>query len=90
MKNRHIKSARVYDLLSILIFTLQNGKKILRMMLLFTYLIQHSMTFGYGFCLDSPNYIDITVYGGSLEGVLVMRYFCNIWSFGEVNQFILK
>ena len=90
MKNRHIKSARVYDLLSILIFTLQNGKKILRMMLLFTYLIQHSMTFGYGFCLDSPNYIDITAYGGSLEGVLVMRYFCNIWSFGEVNQFILK
>ena len=90
MKNRHIKSARVYDLLSILIFTPQNGKKILRMMLLFTYLIQHSMTFGYGFCLDSPNYIDITVYGGSLEGVLVMRYFYNIWSFGEVNQFILK
>ena len=89
MKNRHIKSARVYDLLSILIFTSQNGKKILRMMLLFTYLIQHSMTFGYGFCLDSPNYMDTIVYGGSLEGVLVMRYFCNIWSFGEVNQFIL-
>ena len=85
MKNRCMKSARAYDLLSILIFTLQNGKKILRMMLLFTYLIQHSMTFGYGFCLDSPNYIDITVYGGSLEGVLVMRYFCDIWSFGEVK-----
>ena len=85
-----MKSARAYDLLSILIFTLQNGKKILRMMLLFTFSMQHSMTFGYGFCLDSPNYIDITVYGGSLEGVLVMRYFCNIWSFGEVDQFILK
>ena len=85
-----MKSARAYDLLSILIFTPQNGKKILRMMLLFTYLIQHSMTFGYGFCLDSPNYIDITVYGGSLEGVLVIRYFCNIWLFGEVNQFMLK
>ena len=90
MKNRHIKSARVYDLLSILIFTLQNGKKVLRMMLLFTFSMQHSMTFGYGFCLDSPNYMDIVIYDRSLEGVLEVRYFCDIWSFGELNQLILE
>ena len=90
MKNRHIKSARVYDLLSILISTLQNGKKIFTNDVIVYFFNATFYDFGYGFCLDSPNYMDTIVYGGSLEGVLVMRYFCNIWSFGEVNQFILK
>ena len=61
------------------------GREYSRMVSLRTCSMHRFIILAIDFWLDSPNYMNIIIHGGSLEGVLVMRYFCNIWSFGEVN-----
>ena len=85
-----LRVSEFYEFLYILLWILQDGKRIFAndvIAYLFNALFHN---FGYRFWFDSPNYMSIIIHGGSLEGVLVMRYFCDTRSFGELTQLVLK